>query len=60
MDHGVLERPQEVLLEFEVRQLLLLQEAHRELPQRVQGEEAHVWVLVTTDLEGRISHVIAP
>ena len=60
MDHGVLERPQEVLLELEVRQLLLLQEAHRKLPERVQGEEAHVWVLVTTDLEGPISHVIAP
>jgi hypothetical protein len=31
MDHGVLERLQEVFLEFEVGQLVLLQESHRQL-----------------------------
>ena len=50
MDHGVLERPQEVLLELEVGQLLILQEAHRQLPQRIEREKADMGVLVTADL----------
>ena len=50
MDHGVLERLEKILLELEVRQLLLLQEAHRQLPQRVQREEADVRITVAAHL----------
>ena len=50
MQDGVLKRPEEVLLELEVGQLLLLQEAHGELAQRIEGEEADVRVLVTANL----------
>ena len=50
MSHSVLERLEEVLLELEVRELLLLQEAHRELAQRVEREEADVRVTVAADL----------
>ena len=50
MDHGVFKRPQEVFLELEMWQLLLLQEAHRQLPQRIEREKADMGVLVTADL----------
>ena len=56
MNHRVLERPQEVLLELEVGQLLLLQEAHGKLPQSIEGEEADVNVLVTADLASQVRH----
>lgn len=51
MDHRVLERLEEVLLELEVRELLLLEEAHGELTEGVQGEEADVGVVVAADLK---------
>ena len=50
MHHRVLEWSQEILLELEVRQLLLLQESHSELSQSVQSEKANMWVVVTTHL----------
>jgi len=50
MDHGVLERFQEVFLEFEMRQLFLLQKTHGKLTQRVQGKDADMWVIVTAYL----------
>ena len=50
MNHRILEWSQEVLLEFEVGQLFLLQEAHRQLPQRIKCEEADMGILVTADL----------
>ena len=53
MDHGVLERLEEVLLELEVRQLVLLEEPHRKLTERVERKEADVGVIVTADLQMR-------
>ena len=50
VDHGVLERLEEVLLKLEVRELVLLQEAHRQLAKRVQREEADVRAVVAADL----------
>jgi hypothetical protein len=49
--HSVLERFQKILLELEVRQLFLLQESHGQLTEGVQGEEADMWIIVTTDLQ---------
>lgn len=51
VDHGIFERPQEVLLELEVCELFLLQEAHGQLTKSVQGEEPDVRVLVATHLQ---------
>jgi hypothetical protein len=48
--HGILERPQKVFLETEMRQLFLFQETHRKLSQRIQREEADVGVVVATHL----------
>ena len=50
MDHGVLERAQEVLLELEVGQFLFLQEPHGQLAESVQSEERNMGVIVATDL----------
>ena len=50
VDHGVLERFEEVFLELEVCQLLLFEETHRELSKRVEGEERHFCIRVTGDL----------
>jgi hypothetical protein len=50
VDHRVLERLEEVLLKLEVRELLLFEKAHRELPERVERKEADVGVVVAADL----------
>lgn len=51
MDHGVLEWLEEIFLELEARQLLLLQEAHGQLPQSVEGKIADVDVAVAANLK---------
>lgn len=56
MNHGVLERFEEILLELEVRQLVLLEETHSELTKSIESEEGDVGVVVAADLirnEGR-------
>lgn len=50
VNHRVLERLQEILLELEMRQFFLLQEAHGKLPEGIQCEEPNVWVIMTADL----------
>ena len=50
MNHGVLERLEEVLLELETGQFFFLQKTHGELPQRVQGEIADMSIAVAADL----------
>lgn len=50
MHHGILERLQEVLLEIEVCQFLLLQEAHRQLSERVESQERNVCIGMTAYL----------
>ena len=50
VNHRIFERLEEVLLEHEMGQLLLLQETHCQLPQRVQREEPNVDVRMTTHL----------
>ena len=52
--HGILERSQEILLELEVRQLLLFEEPHSKLPQRVEGKEPDMGITMTTDLRDKI------
>ena len=54
--HDVLERSQEVFLEAEVGELSLLDELHRQLSQRVDGEEGDVLVRVTTNLSHNVAH----
>ena len=54
MRHGVLERSQEILLELEVRQLLLFEEPHSKLSQRIKGKEPYMRVTMTTDLRDKI------
>ena len=54
MDHGVLEWLEEVFLELEARQLFLLQEAHGQLPQSVEGKIADVNVAVTANLKTNV------
>lgn len=41
MNHSMLEWFQEVLLEFEMRKFLLLEEAHSKLSQRINGEKTN-------------------
>lgn len=48
--HDVLERPQKVFLESEVGQLPLLQKLHGQLPERVHGENRHIFVGITANL----------
>jgi hypothetical protein len=48
--HRVLERLEEVLLKLEVGEFFLLEETHRELTKRVEGEERDLGVGVTSDL----------
>lgn len=48
--HRILERLEEVFLKFEVGELLFLQEARRELPERVEGEVADLRVGMAADL----------
>jgi hypothetical protein len=48
--HGVLERSQEILLEPEVGQLLLFEEPHSKLPERIEGKEPDMGITMTTDL----------
>ena len=48
--HRVLEGSQEVLLELEVRKLLLLKEPHGKLSQIIQGEERDMGIVVTAHL----------
>jgi hypothetical protein len=55
MYHGELKWFQEVFLEFEMGELLLFQEPHRELPERVQGEEAHVRIVMAAHLKRDLS-----
>lgn len=50
MDHRVLERFEEVLLELEMRQLVLLEETHSELTKSVESKEGDVGVVVAADL----------
>jgi hypothetical protein len=52
MNHGVFKRLQEILLKFEMREFLFLQEPHRQLAQRVQSKEANMRIIVTTNLKG--------
>ena len=54
--HDVLERSQEVFLEAEVGELALLDELHRQLSQRVDGEERDVLVRVTANLSHNVTH----
>ena len=54
MDHGVLEWLEEVFLELEARQLFLLQEAHGQLPQSVEGKIADVNVAVAANLKTNV------
>ena len=54
--HDVLERSQEVFLEAEVGELALLDELHRQLSQRVDGEERGVLVRVTANLSHNVTH----
>ena len=49
--HGVLERSQEILLELEMGQLLLFEEPHSKLPQRVEGKEPNMGITMTADLQ---------
>lgn len=51
MRHRVLEGLQEILLEFEVRELFFLQKAHGQLPQRIERKEPDVRVVVAADLQ---------
>lgn len=51
MNHGVLKRFQELLLEAEVRQLVFLQEIHGKLAQSIESEEADIGIVVTADLD---------
>lgn len=48
--HDVLKRPQKVFLEPEVGQLPFLQKLHGQLPEGVHGENRHVFVGITADL----------
>ena len=50
MYHSILEWFQEILLEFEMWQLLDLQETHSQLAECVQCKESYVWIAVTTNL----------
>ena len=50
MDHRVLEWPQEILLELEMRELLLFQKAHSQLTEGVQSKESDMWVIMTAHL----------
>lgn len=50
VDHGVLERAEEILLELEIGELLLLEEVRGHLSERVEGEEADLDVGVAADL----------
>jgi len=50
----ILERPQEILLEPEMRQFLLLQEVHSELPERVKRKEANVGVVMAAYLRSAL------
>lgn len=50
VDHGVLERLEEVLLELEVGELLLLEEAHGKLAKRVEGKEGDLGICVASNL----------
>jgi len=50
VDHGVLERFEEILLELEMRQLVLLEETHGELTKSVESEEGDVGVVVAANL----------
>lgn len=54
MDHGVLEWLEEVFLELEAWQLFLLQEAHGQLPQSVEGKIADVNVAVAANLKTNV------
>jgi len=51
MNHRILERFQEVLLELEMRQFFLLQESHGKLPERIQREEPNVRIIMTANLK---------
>ena len=57
VNHGVFERFEEVFLEFEVGELLLLEETHGELTERVESEEGNFRVGVTGDLKQEGSSV---
>jgi hypothetical protein len=50
VNHRVLERLQEVLLELEMCQFFLLQEAHSKLSEGIQREEPNVRIVMTADL----------
>jgi hypothetical protein len=50
VSHCVLEGPQKVFLEPEMRQLLLFQETHSKLSQRVQRKEADIWIVMARNL----------
>ena len=47
--HCVLERLQEILLEFKVCKFLLFKETHSKLPQCIESEERHGRVRVAAD-----------
>jgi hypothetical protein len=50
VDNSILERLQKVFLKAEMRQLLLLQEIHGELSERIERKEADIGVVVAADL----------
>jgi hypothetical protein len=50
MHHRMLEWLQEILLEFKTGEFLLFQEAHGELPQRVQCKVADMSIAVAANL----------
>jgi hypothetical protein len=54
VNHCIFKRFEEILLEFEVRELLFLQETRSELPKRVECKEADFAVRVASHLKKRI------
>ena len=50
MRHGMFERSQEILLEPKVGQLLLFEEPHSKLPQRIESKEPDMGITMTADL----------
>lgn len=50
VDHRVLKRPEEILLELEMRELLLFQKAHSQLTEGVESEKSDMRVIMTTHL----------
>lgn len=50
MNHGILERLQEILLELEVRQFLFLKEAHGKLSKGIKSKEGYVRICVGANL----------